>query len=461
MLHNRLFESARTGELVLHCTKVVISQDSGKGFKLSGHGTIKINSVGTVYLEFVCIESDGISRGELFHNPLPADPYDSSQKLKLEVETINGDKFISSGFSLNVKNNFHGLPLLIYVLLYDIEHVSDVVESKAADNYLYFEFREKSLVPKNKSNSLISSLGSESHSWNQTVLEFDGVNISIVVHEDYCEVAASGSFDVEKMYESLTFYIGLTSGCMPQCYGIVKRIGAKQHTYIRGVHNSYKRISVPGPMPEHVSIDGKINNESHHEILKNMYAVSISSPLYFDSAYAQWKRVWHGYNSQDNIAMLSLSVSVEGLLNDIFLPRLKEGAYDDAFNKTKIEVAEKVSCLEIDPKHLESIVKFVERWGNIHAPKALSILVDKGLISEEERKAWEKIRNSSAHPTFIEQSDARQIKDHERMARCLNLFYRLVLNVFEYSGAQYEYGEPRKANVVVRPYVNIVGSCSE
>jgi hypothetical protein len=393
----------------------------------------------------------------LFGESYPDDPFDSSKKLNLEVEEIGGYAFIASGFSLNIRNNLHGLPLLIHVYLYEIEQISEIKDYRSAENYLYFEFCEKSLVPKNKSNSVISSLGDESHSRNQTLLEFDGASVSIIVHEGYCEVAASGSFEMEKMYDSLVFYIGLTSGCLPQCYGMVKRKGESQSTFIRGVQNSYRLISIPGPMPENVSIGGKISYESHYDILKKIYSVNIENPLYFDSAYAQWKRVWHGYKSQDSIAMLSLSVSVEGLLNDIFAPRLKEDSLDPEFDGAKVKIIEKISELEIDIKHKESISGFVAKWGNIHAPKALSILVEKGLISDKEKKAWEKIRHSSAHPTFIEQSDARMQKDHDRMAKCLNLFYRLVLNIFEYSGAQYEYGEPRKPDVVVRPYLNVLG----
>lgn len=46
-------EQLRTGELVLHCVQVEVFQKMDNGLKMSGHGTIKINSVGTVYLEFI------------------------------------------------------------------------------------------------------------------------------------------------------------------------------------------------------------------------------------------------------------------------------------------------------------------------------------------------------------------------------------------------------------------------
>lgn len=458
MLHNKIFDSARSEDLVLHCTKVNISQVAEGGIKLSGHGALKINSVGTVYLEFICTEADGVPRHSLFGERFPEDPFDSSQKLLLSAETISGDVFTSAGFTLDIRNNFSGLPLLLYVFLYEIEMSSEEKVYRENENFLYFEFREKSLIPKNRSNSVISSLGSESHSWNQTVLEFDDLKVSIVEHESHVEVSASGSFDIDAMYDSIVFYIGMTSGCMPQAYGLVKRVGEKQSTIVRSINNTYRLKNIPGPIPQNVSIDGKIEVDSHFKILSNIYEVRNNRGVYFESAFSQWKRVWHGYNSQDNIAMLSLAVSIEGLLNDIFIPSLKDGACDPEFDEVKLKIIQELSGLDIDGQHMRSIVGFVEKWGNIHAPKALTLLVEKGLISEAEKKAWEKIRHSSAHPKFIEQSDARLIKNHERMARCLNLFYSLVLNVFGYDGAQYEFGEPRKPDIVLRPYVSVLGN---
>lgn len=455
MLHRSFFDAARRGDLTLHCTKATVTQKLGDELKLSGHGTIKINAAGTIYLEFVCTQADGISRQNLFNSHYPEDPFDSSKKLKLEIETIGGGIFTSSGFSLDIKNNFTGTPLLLYIFLHEIEQTSeDTLNSTGS--YLYFEFCEKSLVPKNKTNSTISSLGSESYNWNQTILEFDKSKISIVEHDDYVEVAASGEFEIDKMYDSLTFYIGLTSGCMPQPYALMKRSGKNESAIIRTTNNSYKRKNIPAPIPQNVSIDGKVDTESHYKILENILAACHSRPIQFESTHTQWKRVWHGYNSQNNIAMLSLAVSIEGLLNDIFIPKIKQIHDNQDFEITKNEIIKKISKLEIEEKHKDSINKSIERWGNIHAPKALSILAEAELISETEKKAWEKIRHSSAHPTFIEQSDARQVKEFERMAQCLNLFYRLALNVFGYSGAQYEFGEPRNPSIVIRPYIDIL-----
>lgn len=70
-----------------------------------------------------------------------------------------------------------------------------------------------------------------------------------------------------------------------------------------------------------------------------MLSINNAKPLYFDSSYSQWMRVWHAFNSANNITILTLGVAIEGLLNDIFIPALKRIAADDEF-----EQAKKVDC---------------------------------------------------------------------------------------------------------------------
>lgn len=124
-------------------------------------------------------------------------------------------------------------------------------------------------------------------------------------------------------------------------------------------------------------------------------------------------------------------------------------------NRPKKLIAE-LAKIEASDTHKESLVKHVERWGNIHAGKALSMLVEKGLIQEEEKVAWGELRNSAAHPRFKENTEARQEKEHNRISICLNLFYRLILNVYSFQGAMFELGKVRSAKFLKREFVKIL-----
>ena len=52
----------RSSELVIHCINVKIWQEKPSGIQLSGHGAIKINPTGCLYLEFICLENENLFR---------------------------------------------------------------------------------------------------------------------------------------------------------------------------------------------------------------------------------------------------------------------------------------------------------------------------------------------------------------------------------------------------------------
>jgi len=56
-LNQQILEAIRKSELKIHCLSIRIWQEMEDGIKLSGHGTIQQNKLGTLYIEFVCTEA--------------------------------------------------------------------------------------------------------------------------------------------------------------------------------------------------------------------------------------------------------------------------------------------------------------------------------------------------------------------------------------------------------------------
>ena len=303
-------------------------------------------------------------------------------------------------------------------------------------------------------NSTSSTYGEESTSWNEAEIRIEESKISVIDKRDRIVVKANGVFDEDDMYKALLFYLGLTSGIMPQPYCLIRRKGKNTAIYLKSIARALRNKSMPGPFPTASSGNGW--PECHYQILHKMLSINNAKPLYFDSSYSQWMRVWHAFNSANNITILTLGVAIEGLLNDIFIPALKRIAADDEFEQAKKKLIAELAKIEASDTHKESLVKHVERWGNIHAGKALSMLVEKGLIQEEEKVAWGELRNSAAHPRFKENTEARQEKEHNRISICLNLFYRLILNVYSFQGAMFELGKVRSAKFLKREFVKIL-----
>lgn len=454
MLSHNDFPSVRDGSLIIHCISIVIEQRNDKGIRLEGHGVIKINSVGSIYLEFVCLKTENLPLS-IWGNHFPDDPFDPTQKLYLSAITINNDTILGSAFSIKIRL-LDRPPFITYVFFQEISFSDTAKSENEYENLLHFEIKERVSIPKNKINSVKSTLGSESHATNQTLLDWENIKLSIVNHDDHVSVTAKGNFNNDEMLEALTFYIGFTAGSMPQPYIVSKRNGLSKIVSIHSVRNSSRAKLIPAAICDRTIVDGKLPDESHFNLLYRIIKLKEINPNYFESIFAQWKRVWFGYGASREIRNLTLGVAVEGLLNDVYIPKFKKDI-DITFESKKKEIIEKISNLDLDAAHIKTITESVGNWGNIHAPKALKILEQKGVVSKEEIKAHAKIRNSSAHPKSVEETIPRLIREHEHIGVCFTLLYGLMLNILGYEGSQFSYGAGFEAKFAWRPAIDVLG----
>lgn len=427
-------ELLRTGDLVLHCVQVEVFQQMDNGLKMSGHGTIKINSVGTIYMEFICTTSERVPDA-FFNEQLPKDPLNDEQILYLRAQTIDGCIYLSDGFSIQINFNSSCPPAHYYIFLSSILSYSTTEQHESADNgYLYFEFSENFNIPANKSNSVVSSLGSESHSWNQTVLDMEGYSISMVKKSGYTEVRITGSFEPEVLLLCLKFYIGFSSASMPQFVYVLKRMGTSQQETISSINKAQTRQRASSPMVANVAGENYRNSLYHYKLLEGIIALYKNNPKHFESIYSQWERVWFSFQSKNSIMMLTLSVAIEGLLNDIYIPAFKLNDKNTGLNCEIEKVKQQINTLHLTEDQRSRLLSSVSYWENITAAKALGKLIEKGVIANSDKKLWQELRNASAHPKVKETNLANERLEHEKVSSCLNLFHKLVLNTLTFSG---------------------------
>ncbi|WP_158160268.1 hypothetical protein [Vibrio metoecus] len=162
-----------------------------------------------------------------------------------------------------------------------------------------------------------------------------------------------------------------------------------------------------------------------------MYSEDIK---YFDCVSSQWERVWRGFNSSDDIAELVLSVAVEGVLNDIYIPDFKQSRQDQQLIEAIKEIKLKLNELDIDVTYLSRLQSSVSYWKNITAARALDILIAEGVLADNDKKLWNSIRNTSAHPLSKELSNVEEQKKRDDLYSCIDIFHKLILNVLAYSG---------------------------
>ncbi|SDU40412.1 MULTISPECIES: hypothetical protein [Pseudomonas fluorescens group] len=452
----KMIDAMRDGKLELHCVSVSITQKCVGGLCLRGYGVIRVNQVGTIYLEFICMEANNKPPSNVsgFHVSFPNDSLDKNQKLYLEANSLEGHKIFAEGFSLRISVFHMRAPYKIHVFINEVYFVEEDISKSDSKNYMYFELLEKPRIPTNKMNSESDSYGGESHTWNESDLQIEGATVNVINKENRVEVRVRGEFVADELYRSLLFYIGLSSGVMPQPYCVIKRVGSETVMHFKTVRNSLRGKAMPAPISD--SVVGEGFPACHYAILASMLRVKRNNPLRFESAYSQWQRVWHSFQSENNISILTLAVAVEGLLNDVFIPELKLASSDGELETAKVALIDELGKLDVRDDHKQTLISSVVRWGNIHPGKALGILIDKGLVLRTEKKAWNDLRNSAAHPMFKENDNLNQLKEQWRISNTLTLFYRLVLNIFEYDGPMYEFRANEKPNFFKREYVRVL-----
>lgn len=448
-------ESIRNGDLIIDFVSIAIWQQTETGIKLGGHGVLKVDQLGALLCDFICTSASGVCL-DMFGANYPYNNEDESKNLKFEAIDINGKIWESENFALTLNIMRAATPFKCSFFLSEIVHSHQQTIQTQQENYLWFETHELSHIPKNKANSIDNTLTGKSVSRNQTDLNLQNFKVSIIKHEDHSTIYANGTFNVDDLFAALKFYIGFTSGNMPTAYALTTRTGTDVRNHIRSINKRINKTAIPQPIDDMLMLtENQWNDQYHFQLLPNILYIQEKFPKFFNSTISQWKRVWQGFNAQQSITALTLTVSIEGLLIDLFIPKLEKDKSNAEFEKEKQDLVDLLSKIEIKPSQLETLTNSINRWGNIHANAALKILEEKALITKDEVKAWTDLRNSSAHPKYSEQTIKREIKERDRLRRCLTLYYRLNLNIYGYCGAHILY-EPNETMSVMFPVVDIL-----
>lgn len=140
----------------------------------------------------------------------------------------------------------------------------------------------------------------------------------------------------------------------------------------------------------------------------------------------------------DTIVLL-LGVAVEGVLSESFFKPIgkpKKGLLED--------IKKLVDMVKLAPVEEGLITRVVNAVGNMKSSSAadkLHALIEVGVLEEEDRKAWKRLRNASAHGTFeIDPEEMQRLFDD--VFRLTTIIYKLVFLRIGYCG-KYSNRAPR------------------
>ena len=247
----------------------------------------------------------------------------------------------------------------------------------------------------------MSTLGSESFAWNESIIEFDQEKIKIRIVDDHGAkgfIAIEECTNPELMLDCITFYLGFSSGLLLQPY-YSKNISCNQEvSTFYSTNKLYLQKSYVSAIASNLSNPEFRDGEYHFNILRKSIRLYKENPKNFLSIYAQWRRVWVSFKSEQDITYLALTTAIEGLLNDIFIPIYKKSRKDEVLEHNIKEIKRIIKNLEIEDLYKERLQNSISYLKTITANKALALLVDSGILSKDETEAWKNLRNEVAHP---------------------------------------------------------------
>ena len=395
MITEKDLEKIRDYSFEVHCSKVKIFQK--EGITLLGYGIIKMNDYGVFYIEFICLEKNNIPHSNWSIN-FPNDPLDEKQKLYLEATSLYGDSFEAEGFRVELHVTSLYKASVHHILLEKIKFNEPI---RTINDLFRIEFNQQIYIPRNKINRTTSSLGMQSASWNESIINFDEDNLQIRIvneHESKSFVSIEGVFSPEIMMECLTFYIGFSSGILLQPYYSVYLSSNHKVTTLYSTNKRYLHRSYSAAIASNLADNEFKDGEYHFNILRNSIRLYSMNQKHFLSIFAQWRRVWLSSSLDQGTTNLALTTAIEGLLNDIYIPILIKSKKDTALESDIKEIKKIIKDLAIDEKYKERLQNSISYLKTITANKALSLLVDTGILTSEEKEAWKSLRNEVAHP---------------------------------------------------------------
>ena len=381
MITDKDLEKIRDYSFEVHCSKVKIFQK--QGIVLEGYGIIKMNDYGVFFIEFICLEKKNIPHID-WSISFPEDSLDESQKLYLEAISLTGTIFETEGFRVALQTIFLNKSSVHHILLEKIRTIESI---KTSHDHFYIEFNQNVNIPRNKNNSVVSTLGSGSFAWNESIINLDEDNLKVRIVDDHGSkkfISIEGSINPEIILDCLTFYLGFCSGILLQPYYSTYMISKQKIITLYSTNKLYLQKSyVPAIAPKLSNKEFR-DGEFHFNILRNSIRLHAKNPKHFLSIFAQWRRVWLSFNSEQDLTNLALTTAIEGLLNDIFIPIFKKSKVDSALERDIIEIKKIIDDLEIDVVYKDKLQHSISYLKNITANKALILLAEVGILRKKE-----------------------------------------------------------------------------
>lgn len=152
--------------------------------------------------------------------------------------------------------------------------------------------------------------------------------------------------------------------------------------------------------------------------------------------YQFWYRILRAHQADIENSSLVLSVAIEGVVKALCFSQ-EDG--DPEFADLAEQSKPKIEDLDIDVRVKDALMSSLKHSVTPKPKGSMSRLLEQGVITKVHIDAWNRMRNTGAHGTLLEDDQTKFQQHLNRYFACLDLFYRLMFIAIGYRGNHIDY----------------------
>ncbi len=431
------------GHFLIDCVEITFTQNCLDNPRIyTAKGCIHANPLEGVSARLICQRDSAVPYDPMavllrFGEFTPGVLHPHSHYYQLSARDVAGNVWTHPSVDLKIQDGPE-----VVVLSFFCEHIRTQTSVKGARPYAYFVFLDDLAFPQNRTKTTRVESGGQLQTETTCIEDSKGQSAGMEIiyerrknepGERYSEFVAVASQGVavpenfqDRLLESIRFCTA-TMAAPVMSESIFEGIKTIELHMSRSLNSSgIVHAPISTSRPETARDFYKLFECYFHYSCANAKGkefASISSKL---GGLFTLKGVW-----LETIALL-LGVAVEAILNE---DKFKDIAKQEArfFEEIK-KLIEYINSAPIGSSLLSRVVQRIKDMMSMSAADKLRALIQSGALDDEDRKAWKRIRNKSAHGSFEVNPEKMQLV-FDDIFRLTTLIYKLVFLLIGYSGA--------------------------
>lgn len=426
-INNEVLESLVVSRYKIECIQIELSpKERDDGVKLAGPGSIRQNDDGEIVVKFYhSFEDDNelyetwkAATGESHPGEImPKDLYFSMEAIDMEGTIWKADDILVQGhFSTQVNG---------VIVESSIRNISSVKERASgldhAKSFLRTIIPGSHVLPCNEWEEMTNK-----KTRSKCRVQCSGVEIILMIRDNFVIIEVNGQSATveESLVIRLSEALSIIQGKL--CHVLYSSYcgGEVCTTTISSINRKEPNDPIASPIKHRDPLD-----HASFQTFLQCYLEATSKP--HDVFYEYWHRINRSWQGGLEIAALTVTTAVEGIIKDRFSDYIKP---DTDFQEQAESAKEAIQAVEIGDRIREYISSSLGNACKGSPKNALRYLENKGIIDKSLIKSWNILRNKATHADSLEFNELELQKYLDLAFSCHHLFNILLLISIDFSG---------------------------